>query len=81
MTEGVIWKQLLFFAFPLFLSNVLQQLYSSVDALFVGNYVDDFALAAVGSTGSLAVNRAYNPPIISALAMLSGWRKRNIRQL
>ncbi len=53
MTEGVIWKQLLFFAFPLFLSNVLQQLYSSVDALFVGNYVDDFALAAVGSTGSL----------------------------
>ena len=53
MTEGIIWKQLLFFAFPLLISNVLQQLYSAVDTLFVGNYVGDLALAAVGSTGAL----------------------------
>ena len=53
MTEGVIWKQLAFFAFPLLVSNVLQQLYGAVDTLFVGNYVGDLALAAVGSTGAL----------------------------
>lgn len=53
MTEGIIWKQLLFFAIPLFLSSILQQFYGIIDSLFVGNFVGDLALAAVGSTGSL----------------------------
>ncbi|NCC82868.1 MAG: MATE family efflux transporter [Clostridia bacterium] len=52
-TTGVIWKQLLLFALPLLFSNFLQQLYSTVDLLIVGNYASDSALAAVGSTGAL----------------------------
>lgn len=50
MTEGVIWKQLIAFAVPLLLGNLLQQLYNTVDSIVVGNFVGTQALAAVGST-------------------------------
>lgn len=50
MTEGVIWKQLLLFAFPLVASNLFQQLYNAVDAVIVGNFCGSASLAAVGST-------------------------------
>lgn len=53
LTEGPIFKGLIFFTIPLLLSNLFQQLYNSVDSLVVGNYAGDLALAAVGSTGSL----------------------------
>lgn len=53
LTEGPIFKGLLFFSIPLLLSNLFQQLYNSVDSLVVGNFAGDLALAAVGSTGSL----------------------------
>jgi len=53
ITEGVIWKQLLLFAFPLLASNILQQLYNTVDSAIVGKFINAEALAAVGSTGSL----------------------------
>lgn len=53
MTEGVIWKQLLFFAIPLLASNLFQQLYNSVDAVIVGKFCGSTALAAVGTTGAL----------------------------
>ena len=53
MTEGSIWKTMLLFALPVFLSNVFQQLYNAFDAWCVGNYIDDNALAAVSSSGSL----------------------------
>ncbi len=53
MTEGSIWKKMLLFALPVFLSNVFQQLYNAFDAWCVGNYIDDNALAAVSSSGSL----------------------------
>lgn len=53
LTEGVIWKQLLRFAFPLLLSNFLQQLYNTADLLIVGRFAGETALAAVGATGSL----------------------------
>lgn len=39
MTEGKIWKQLLVFAVPLILGNLLQQMYNAVDSIIVGNYV------------------------------------------
>ena len=51
MTEGSIWKKLLIFSVPLILGNLLQQLYSTVDSIIVGNCVGKEALAAVGSTG------------------------------
>ena len=53
MTEGVIWKQLLAFSFPLLVGNVFQQLYNTVDSVVVGNYVSSQALAAVGTSNSL----------------------------
>ena len=53
MTEGSIWKKLLIFSVPLILGNLLQQLYSTVDSIIVGNCVGKEALAAVGSAYSL----------------------------
>ena len=48
MTEGVIWKQLLLFFFPILLGTFFQQLYNTVDAMIVGKAVGKEALAAVG---------------------------------
>ena len=53
ITQGIIWKQLLLFAMPLLVSNILQQLYNTVDSAIVGKFISADALAAVGSTGSL----------------------------
>lgn len=53
LTEGVIWKKLLFFALPVFLGNVFQQLYNTADSLIVGRFLGDEALAAVSSSGNL----------------------------
>ncbi len=50
MTQGVIYKQLLWFALPLMLGNVFQMLYNTVDSVVVGQFVGTQALAAVGST-------------------------------
>ncbi|MFQ9924438.1 MAG: MATE family efflux transporter [Beduini sp.] len=53
ITEGIIWKQLLFFFFPILVGTFFQQLYNTIDAIIVGQYVGKEALAAVGSTGNL----------------------------
>lgn len=53
MTEGSIPGLMLRFAAPLFFGNLFQQLYNTADALIVGRYLGDSALAAVSSTGSL----------------------------
>ena len=53
MTEGSVWKSILFFSVPLILGNLLQQMYNTVDSIIVGNCVGDSALAAVGSSSSL----------------------------
>ena len=53
LTEGIIWKKLLFFAVPIMLSNLLQQLYSAVDSSIVGIFAGSMPLAAVGSSGAL----------------------------
>ena len=53
MTEGVIWKQLIAFAVPLLLGNLLQQLYNTVDSIVVGQFIGSDALAAVSSSNSL----------------------------
>ena len=48
ITEGVIWKQLLFFFFPILLGTLFQQLYNTADTVVVGRFVGTQALAAVG---------------------------------
>ena len=53
MTEGPIWKSLIYFAIPLLIGNLFQQLYNTVDSVVVGNYVGKEALAAVGSTAMI----------------------------
>lgn len=53
MTEGVIWKKILFFALPIFFGNLFQQLYNTADSLIVGNFLGSEALAAVSSSGNL----------------------------
>lgn len=53
MTEGSISKKILLFALPLFLGQLLQQLYNVVDSIVVGKVLGTEALAAVSSSGSL----------------------------
>jgi len=50
MTVGTPWKKLLAFTVPLLIGNLFQQLYSTADAIILGRYVGDNALAAVGSS-------------------------------
>ena len=53
LTEGTIWKKMIFFAIPILIGNVFQQLYNTVDSLIVGRFIDSDALAAVSSSGTL----------------------------
>ena len=50
MLEGPEWKSILAFAIPILLGQLLQQLYSTVDGIIVGNFVSENALAAVGTS-------------------------------
>ncbi|MDE6472328.1 MAG: MATE family efflux transporter [Clostridia bacterium] len=54
LTKGRPLKQILFFALPIFIGNVFQQLYSMVDNIIVGNTLGENAFAGVGATTSLA---------------------------
>lgn len=54
--DGVIWKRLLAFFFPIMLGTLFQQLYNTVDAVVVGRYVGTQALAAVGGSASQILN-------------------------
>lgn len=50
MTKGSIMKSVLLFALPICVGNVLQQLYSTVDTLVIGNFCGSVSLAAVGTS-------------------------------
>ncbi len=50
MTKGSIMKLVVLFALPICLGNVLQQLYSTVDTLVIGNFCGPVSLAAVGTS-------------------------------
>ena len=60
ITEGVIWKQLLFFFFPILLGTLFQQLYNTADTVVVGRFVGTQALAAVGGSTGQIVNLIVN---------------------
>ena len=51
ITEGIIWRQLLIFFFPIVVGTLFQQLYNTVDAVIVGRFVGKAALASVGEIG------------------------------
>ncbi len=52
-TQGNLRKEIIFFAMPLFLGNLFQQLYNTADSLIVGNTLGAEALASVSSSGPL----------------------------
>ena len=56
ITEGVIWKQLLIFFFPILFGTLFQQIYNTADTVVVGRFVGKEALAAVGGSSSMIVN-------------------------
>ena len=63
MTEGKPLKLLFFFALPMVMGNLFQQLYNMVDSMVVGKFVGEDALAAVGSSF---------PVVFLAVAIASG---------
>ena len=56
ITEGVIWKQILLFFFPIMLGTLFQQLYNTADAIVVGRFVGKEALACVGGSSGQLIN-------------------------
>ena len=53
LMNGPIFRNLLIFAIPIFISNLFQQLYNAADTMIVGNILGDTSLAAVGACGSI----------------------------
>lgn len=56
ITEGVIWKQILSFFFPILFGTFFQLLYNTVDAIVVGQFLGKQALAAVGGGTGVMIN-------------------------
>ncbi len=69
LTQGSITGNLLRFAFPMMIGNLLQQLYNVADTWVVGYYLGSNALAAVGSSYTLMV---FLTSILLGLCMGSG---------
>lgn len=53
LTEGPIVKNIITFTIPLFLGQLLQQLYNIADAWVIGNFASNDAFAAVSSVGTV----------------------------
>ena len=49
MTKGKPLKLIFLFALPLMLGNILQQLYTMVDTMIVGQFLGVNALASLGA--------------------------------
>lgn len=60
ITEGVIWKQLLLFFFPILLGSFFQQFYNTIDMVVVGRFVGTGALASVGGSAGQIVQLVVN---------------------
>ena len=56
ITEGVIWKQLLIFFFPIVIGTFFQQIYNTADSIVDGRFVGKESLAAVGGSVNQIVN-------------------------
>jgi len=53
LTRGVIWKQLVVFAIPLVLSNLLQSMYGMMDMIITGYFVGSEGLSAVANSSTI----------------------------
>ncbi len=54
LTEGPLMKSLLLFAFPIVLTNLVQQLYSMVDLIVIGQFVGSVGTVGVNTGGEVA---------------------------
>lgn len=54
LTEGPIMSSLLLFAIPIVLTNLVQQLYSMVDLIVIGQYVGNIGTVGVNTGGEMA---------------------------
>lgn len=54
LTDGSIWKGLYMFAIPIALTNVVQQLYSMVDLMVIGQYAGSAGTVGVSTGGEIA---------------------------
>lgn len=52
ITEGIIWKELLRFFFPILIGTFFQQSYHTIDAIIIGRFAGKEALGAIDATGS-----------------------------
>ncbi len=69
LTQGNVTKNMLLFAGPMILGNLLQQFYNIADTLVVGRFLGPDALAAVGSAYTLMT---FLTSILIGMAMGSG---------
>ncbi len=69
LTSGSIGKKMILFSLPMIFGNLLQQIYNIADTLIVGKFIDQNALAAVGSIYTLIT---FITSIIIGLCMGSG---------
>lgn len=60
ITSGVIWKQILYFFFPILIGAFFQTLYNTVDAAIVGQYAGKIALASVGGSSGQILNFVFS---------------------
>lgn len=60
MTEGPVLQGMLAFFLPIMLGTLLQQLYSAVDAVVLGQFVGKTALAAVGGSDIVLISLIVN---------------------
>ncbi len=68
MTVGSPIKLILWFAIPLFIGSIFQQIYNVVDTVIIGHRLGDMAIASIGATSSL-----YGLNINFALGLNSGY--------
>ena len=53
LTEGSIWRKIVIFALPILVGSLLQQLYTTVDAIIIGQFAGKNALAAIDAVYNL----------------------------
>ena len=53
MVNGPVLKNMILFAVPIMVSDLLQMFFSAADTLIVGKFAGEIPLAAVGSTSYL----------------------------
>ena len=74
LTQGSIFRNLLIFAIPMVMTNIIQQLYSLVDLIVIGKFVGSIGTVGVSSGGEVA---DLVTPIASAFSMLGKFTYHN----